>query len=66
MDEMKVEGRIEKDLFPHLTQPSLERISRWNCNDGSREFIPTFYNPQRRPSDPAMALVIEFLVGMPS
>ncbi len=44
-------GGMGKDFCPNILQPFLENIERRNCNDGSRELIPVFDNPnQKRPT----------------
>ncbi len=41
-------GEMGKDVCPNSLQPLLENIDRRSCNDGSRELIPVFHNPQRK------------------
>ncbi len=63
---MSVQSQIMgKDLCPNLIQPFLDKKP---TETGSRELIPVVHNPHRkgRPSSPAVALTLEYLVGVPS
>ncbi len=59
---------VGKDFCPSVLQPFLEIIDRRSCNDGSRELIPVFHNPNPkcRPSPSTMSRTLEHLVGVPS
>ncbi len=61
-------GEMGKDFCPNVLQPFIENIDRRSCNNGSRELIPQFYNAHRksRPSPPAVARNLEYLVGVSS
>ncbi len=61
-------GEMGKDFYPNLLQPFLENIDRRSCNDGSRELIPVFHNPNPKcpPSPSAVARTLEYLEGVPS
>ncbi len=61
-------GKMGKDVCPNFLQPLLENFDRRSCNDGSRELIPIFNNPDRKghPSTSAAARTLEYLVGVPS
>ncbi len=61
-------GEMGKDFCPNFLQPFLENIDRRSCNDGSRELIPAFHNPNRKclPYPSAVARTVEYLVGVPS
>ncbi len=48
--ECSVNGGDGKDFCPNFLQPFLEKFDRRSCNDGSRELIPIYYNPQKRPT----------------
>ncbi len=39
-------GEDGEDFYSTFTQPFLKNIGRRSRNDGSREFIPLFHNPQ--------------------
>ncbi len=39
-------GEMGKNFTPIFFQPFLENIDRRSCNDGSRELIAVFHNPQ--------------------
>ncbi len=62
-------GEMGKDFCqkPSPTSSS-KNIDRRSCNDGSRELSPKFNNPLRigRPSPPAVARALEYLVEVPS
>ncbi len=55
-----------KDRCPNFFQPFLENIDRRSCNDGSRELIPVFHNPNQtcRPSPSAVAHTLEYRHGV--
>ncbi len=61
-------GEMGKDFCTNFLQPLFENINRRSCNDGNLERNPVFYRPYRkgRPSHSAVALILEFLVGVPS
>ncbi len=61
-------GEMGKDFYANFLQPFLENIDRGSCNDGIRELIPVFHNPDRecRPSHSAVARTLEYLVRVPS
>ncbi len=57
-----------KDFCKNLIEINLQKIDRRSRNDGSRELIRIFHNPHRkvRHSPPAVALTLQYLVGVPS
>ncbi len=61
-------GEMGEDFCLNVTQPFLRNLNRMSCNDGSRKLIAAFHSPLRkgRPSRMAMALTLEYLVGVPS
>ncbi len=61
-------GDLGKDFWPSFLHPFLENYVTSNCKDGIWEPIPVFDNPLRKgqPYPLAMALTLEYLVGMPS
>ncbi len=67
-DECPVNGGDGERLLSNFLQPLLEKFTIRSCNDGSRELIPVIHNPHRkdRPSPAAVALTMEYLVGVPS
>ncbi len=48
--EMSVQsmGEMGKNFSPNFLQPFLENIDRKSCNDGIRELVPVFHNPNRK------------------
>ncbi len=61
-------GEMGKDFCPNFIQHFLENIDRRSRNDGGCKLIPVFHNSHRKfqPSLPAVALTLEYLVGVPS
>ncbi len=57
-------GDIGDDSYPNFLQPFLENIDRKRCNDGSRELIPVYHNPQRkcRSTPSAVARTLQYQV----
>ncbi len=56
-----------KDSYPNPVHPFVENLDR-SCNDVSRKLILIFHNPHRKSlhSPPAVALTLEYFVGVPS
>ncbi len=61
--EEKSMGKMGKDFSPSFSQPPLEHFNRRSCNDGSRELIRIFHNPQQKgkPSPSAVVRILECL-----
>ncbi len=68
--EMSVQskGEMGKNFCQNFLLPILEYIDKRSCNDGSRELILIFHNPNRKcqPSPLVVAHTLEYLVGVPS